>query len=183
MSRIKRITPIGEAYFPAIQKPDTQFDSQGIYQIKVFYDKAEIQEEIKAINAVIAKEVAEQHKITPNKTEAFKRAPLPYKDMDDGRIQITFKSKFKPLVLDKKMNAIPEGTEVWSGSKVRVEYELQGYNNVVGLGCKLYLKGVQVSELVEGSATGTGLTPLEDKPGVAVWVKKKINLENIKSKF
>ena len=39
MSRIKRITPIGEAYFPAIQKPDTQFDSKGIYQIKVLFDK------------------------------------------------------------------------------------------------------------------------------------------------
>ena len=166
MTRLKSITPIGEAYFPAIQKPDTQFDSKGIYQIKVLFDKSVIQDEIKKINDVIAKEIAEQHKVTPNKTEPFKRAPKPYKDMEDGRIQITFKSKFKPLVLDKKTNAIPEHTEVWSGSKVRVEYELQGYNNVVGVGCKLYLKGVQVSELVEGTPTGTGLTPLEDNTGV-----------------
>ena len=141
MTRLKSITPIGEAYF-LLYKTRYTIDSKGIYQIKVLFDKSVIQDEIKKINDVIAKEIAEQHKVTPNKTEPFK-APKPYKDMEDGRIQITFKSKFKPLVLDKKSNAIPEDTEVWSGSKVRVEYELQGYNNVVG-GCKLYLKGVQV---------------------------------------
>ena len=47
MSRLKSKTPIGEAYFPAIQKPDTQFDSKGIYQIKVLFDKSVIQDEIK----------------------------------------------------------------------------------------------------------------------------------------
>ena len=74
-------------YISVIQKPDTQFDSKGIYQIKVLFDKSVIQDEIKKINDVIAKDI-EQHKVTPNKTEPFKRAPKPYKDIEDGRTKL-----------------------------------------------------------------------------------------------
>ena len=152
-------TPFGEANFPFIQEPDKEYNPEGIYQIKVIFKKDEVQQDIKIINDVISKVVADEHLKQPGRTEQFKRAPLPYKELDDGRVQITFKSKFKPQIVDHNLETIPDDKKIWSGSIVRISYEPSGYSmSSLGLGCKLYLKAVQIKKLVEGTAGDTGFS-------------------------
>ena len=69
----------GEAVYPFLSSPDTHFKTEGEYHVKLKVKKSDAQEDIKKIQEVISKEVAEEHKKKPGNTQPLKRAPLPYK--------------------------------------------------------------------------------------------------------
>ena len=143
----------GEALYPHLNSPDTEFDNDGIYQVKLIVDFEQAQNDIKIINDVIVNELKKQSQIHPNKTDKFVRAPLPYKQLDDGKVQFHFKSKFKPKLVDHNSEDLDKN--IWGGSVIRVKYKPQGYYvSGTGLGCKLYLVAVQVKKLVEGTTQG-----------------------------
>lgn len=150
INKIVRITPVGKSKFVYISEPDTQFDSRGIYHCSVAFEKKEGELEKKAINDVISKKIAEAHKARPG-TKEVKRAPLPFKE-EDGKIVIKFKSKFKPTIFDRDQNELSPDIAVWKDSTMRIRYELNGYDQTVGVGCSLYLLSVQVVDLVKGSS-------------------------------
>jgi len=149
-NKIIRMTPIGKAKFVYISEPDTQFDSRGIYHCSVVFEKKEGEVEKKAINDVISKTIADAHKARPEIKEV-KRAPVPFKE-ENGKIVIKFKSKFKPKIFDKDQKELAPDVAVWKDSTVRIKYELNGYDQMVGVGCSLYLLSVQVVDLVKGSS-------------------------------
>ena len=96
----KQITSaFGEAKYPHLNQPDTEFNSDGIFQVKLLVNKEDAQKDIKIIDDVIKEQLIIEGKKQPNKTDKFKRAPLPYKEMEDGRIQFHFKTKFKSYSL------------------------------------------------------------------------------------
>jgi hypothetical protein len=151
-----RLTSFGEAQYPYLTSPDTAFNSDGIYQTKLKVNKNEAQEDIKIINDIISKEIAEEHKRKPGDTSLMKRAPLPY-ETDGEYIIFKFKTKFKPLLVDHNNQKIPEDKTVWGGSILRVKYKPNGYNVAsTGVGCNLRLISCQITKLVEGSSMAKG---------------------------
>jgi hypothetical protein len=150
----------GEANFPHLNTPDTEFNSEGIYQVKLVMDKETAQDDIKIINNVIAEELKKQNHLHPNKTDKFIKAPLPYKELEDGRIQFHFKTKFKPKIVDHNLDDLDKN--IWGGSIIRVNYKPVGYYVAsTGLGCTLRLVAVQVKKLVEGNTAIQGFEKVE----------------------
>ena len=145
-----RTTPIGIGKYVYTNDPDTQFHNEGIFHISLELTKEEAQPEIKAINEVISKKIAEIYKAKPG-TKQIKRAQLPYKE-EDGKIVIKFKSKFKPKAFDKKANPLSPDIIVYKGSTMKVRYKLNPYDQSIGVGCSLYLLSFQVDDLVEGQS-------------------------------
>ena len=157
---LKRIH--GKAKFCYLTSPDEAFGSND-YKVTLEVTKAEASEHMKAIEGIISKEVAEQHKLTPNNTAPLNRANKPYQDYGDI---ITFKlhSKFKPKLWDKNQKEIGSDVAVWRDSTMWVSYKAQGYNKSVGLGVTLYIQSVQIDELVQGT-TGNGSCPFPKREG------------------
>ena len=161
MSNIKT-SAFGVAKYPHHNTPDTQFNSEGIYQVKLIVPAAEAQEDIKIIENIITEQLMLEGKKQPNKTDQFKRAPKPYQILDDGNVQFHFKTKFKPTIVDHKKNPLPADKTIWSESILRVNYKPVGYYVAgTGLGCTLRMMGVQVKKLVEGSMGTQGFTEVE----------------------
>ncbi len=172
--KIKHI--IGETKFPWLTQPDIQFNSDGVYHTKLLVDVDKAQETIKIINDIISKEVAKQHQLTPNDTKPINRAPLPYKVLEDGKVEFNFKMRAKginsitkqpftqsPRIVDDKLNEFPKDKNIFGGSIVKINYEPVGYNVAgTGIGCTLRLKNVQVYKLVENSGVTHGFTVVSE---------------------
>jgi len=151
-------TPFGEAVYPHLNIPDTQFNAEGIYQVKLKVKKADAEKDIKIINDIIASEKAKEHKAKPGNTGLLKRAPLPY-TIEGEEVTFKFKTKYKPVLVDAKTNPIPKDKNVWGGSIMRVNYKPSGYNVAsTGIGCTLRLISCQITKLVEGSSATKGFS-------------------------
>jgi len=163
-------TNFGEAEYPHLSKPDTKFNPDGVYKVKLKVSKQDAEKDIKIINDVIALEKAEEYKRNPkNGKPIMKTAPLPYEYDDEGNVVLTFKMRAKginsktkqpfeqkPKIVDHNMDDLPEDKIIWGGSILRVNYQPVGYNVAsTGIGCTLRLKGVQVKKLIEGTSMAT----------------------------
>jgi len=159
-------TPKGIALWPNLLEPDTKFDAEGVYNVKLKLEgddaeklQAIIDKGIKA-SAVQAKE--------ENPKKKIKVADAPYHDEVDeedeptGAVIFNFKLKAigkngktgktwkqKPALFDAKGK--PCQTEVTNGSAVRVNFVMVPfYTPLVGAGVSLRLQAVQIIELAEG---------------------------------
>jgi hypothetical protein len=49
-----------------------------------------------------------------------------------------------------------------------INYDARGYNKSIGIGCTLYMSGVQIDTLVQGTGSGNGACPFpkREKEGV-----------------
>ena len=148
---------------------DGKIHGHSDYKIKVFDpSKGEPCAEValsnsKDFEAVINSSIKSQKEWS--KTTPLKRAPKPYKDLGDV---VTFKlhSKFKPKVWDKNQKEIGEDVAIWKGSTMWINYKASGYNKSIGLGCTLYIQGVQIDNLVQGSAGANGACPFPKREEV-----------------
>ena len=157
-------TIYGKAKFCYLTSPDEAF-GPGAYKVTLEVSKADASEHTEALQKIISKEVAEQHKLKPNQTSPLTRANLPYQDYGDV---VTFKlhSKFKPKLWDKNQKELGEEVAVWKDTTMWVSYKAQGYNKSVGLGVTLYIQSVQIDELVQGTA-GNGSCPFPKREATA----------------
>jgi len=162
---LKRI--YGKAKFCYLTSPDEAF-GPGSYKVTLEVTKANASEHIKALQQIISREVAEQHRANPNSTAPLKRANLPYQDYGDV-VAFKMHSKFKPKLWDKNQKEIGPDVAVWKDSTMWIDYKAQGYNKSVGLGVTLYIQGVQIDELVQGTGANGSCpfpkreeSPLED---------------------
>ena len=153
-------TLYGKAKFSYLSEPDTEF-GVAKYHVTLEVPKDKSQEHIKAIEGIISKEIAEEHKVRPG-TQPLKRAPLPYKLNGD---MATFKihSKFKPKLWDKNQKELGPDVYVWKDSTMWINYDARGYNKSIGIGCTLYMSGVQIDTLVQGSETANGSCPFPNR--------------------
>ncbi len=152
---LKRI--YGKAKFCYLSTPDEAFGS-GAYKVTLEVTKADALEHIKTLQEIISKEVAEQHKLTPNQTAPLKRANLPYSEEGEDVI-FKFHSKYKPKIWTKDQKELDPDIAVWKGSSLWVNYKASGYNKSVGLGITLYLQSVQIDNLIEGTEGANGACP------------------------
>ena len=163
MNKKIHITPYGKAEFPYLTHPDTVYDPDGKYKVKLRVPHEEAQSTIKLINDCVAQQIKKEHDKKPG-TSIVKRAPLPF-DYENNNTEVVFSFKMKarginsetgkpfeqkPQIIDEQGNKFPENRSIWSGSILSVSYEPVGYSSSLGVGCTLRLKGVLVKELVEG---------------------------------
>lgn len=149
-------TPAGTAFYPYLFTPDTKFDANGVYNVKLKLTEKEAKPIIDMINKEITSELA--------KNKSTKKSEfLPYKKVD-GSIEFHFKQKAKGKtkagveyekkvkVFDAKGKMITTPLIVYSGSTVKVAYQIRPYfTNILGCGATLVLQAVQLLNLVEGN--------------------------------
>jgi len=159
MNDYKTITIYGTGRYVYLSTADTKFDKDGEYHVTLEVDKEKAQEAKKAIDGVIAKEIAKEHKAKPS-TKPVERGNLQYKD--EGNI-MTFKAKtqYKPLIVDRRNKELDPKISIWKGTTMWAEVELRGYNKNNKIGCAVYLKQVQIDNLVKG--TGNGVSHFQDR--------------------
>jgi len=159
MNNFKKITIYGTGRYMYLSSPDTKFDKDGKYHTTLEVPKDKAQEAIKEIDDVIGLGIAAAHKARPNE-KTVKRASTPY--TNEGAI-VTFKvkSKFKPLIVDRRNKELDPKIAIWKGTTMWAEVELRGYNLTVGVGCSLCITQIQIDNLVQG--TGNGVSHFPDR--------------------
>jgi len=140
------ISPIGVSSYPYLNKPDTCFDDDGIYHVKMLFTK----KEVKLIQDIVE----------PLMDGGFYNPIKPELDEDDkptGRYIVRFKMRAimkingervsqKPILTDTTGN--PVISNIGSGSKLRIAYQAVPFDAGNG-GVTLRMKAVRVVELVK----------------------------------
>lgn len=180
MAKKLRVSPRGVAVYPHLTVPDTKFDEDGAFHVKLrCASKDEKALALKADIDATAQSALKEAKAKEKDPKKLKKIKLcenmPYEvDDDTGDITFTFKTKAsgkrkkdgkpwtrKVPMFDAKLHPI-EDAEVWSGSILKVSFEMnpfgvESYSPLVGVGVSLRLEGVQILKLVQGGRDAAGL--------------------------
>lgn len=150
------ITPVGEANFPYLNKPDTKFDANGVYRVQLILDDTpDFQAMITKLEAIL-----DDYEVQA-KEEGKKiigKMPL-FETEEDGRVSMKFKQKAiitpkkgdpfeaKIGLFDKYNRPITE--EIGRGSLLKVCFEAVPYYTPASrmIGLSLRIVAVQVREL------------------------------------
>jgi|TARA_R100000808_G_C2154637_1_gene165778 hypothetical protein len=185
------VTPKGEMRWAYLHKPDTQFDSNGVFHVKLRLANGSSDDLRKAIER--------EHKA--NKKDAVARNPnrksfrefLPFKEVlnEDGLAdgyEFQFKLKAvatnsktgqeftqRPVVVGPDKKPIPSEVTIGNGSIGKIAFETIPYFTGNNLGVSLRLRGVQVLELVEYNAGGNDMFSVEE--GYSIVTSSKANEE------
>lgn len=144
MSNELHVSPVGTAVYPWLNKPDTKFDADGVYSVKMVYSKADV----KSINAVV-KPLMNGGKNNPIKPEVDDQGET------TGNYVVQFKLKAKvspkrgepfsqkPVLFDENGNRLTK--LIGGGSQLKIAYEAFAYDGMGG-GVSLRCKKVRVAE-------------------------------------
>lgn len=168
------VTEVGTAVFPYLIKPDTEFDSDGIYHTILEIDpdseiKTNKGESVGTLEEFLTE--ARDEAIADFKKESGKKrvktpdAPFGIYE-ETGKFQVKFKQKARIKVDDEMVDvklAIYDakgkpfkGKNLGGGSKIKIAFEVAPYgNNAIGAGITLRPKAIQIIELVKGGATAS----------------------------
>lgn len=160
-------TPAGTAIWPKLTKPDTKFNADGEYSVKLAIPSEEAQDLIAQLDKLYeqSQEIAKEK----NPGKKIKQAAKPYTVEEDdqgnetGNVILSFKCKAKltskdgstfanaPKLFDSKNKEFPKDEDIWGGSTLRIAFNaIPYYTGMVGAGVSLRLKAVQVLNLVSG---------------------------------
>jgi len=184
-------SPIGTAIWPRLNSPDYRWKPEnGEYKVTLRLPRDEAAPFIAAIDEALERKY--QQCLLEEKKKTLKRGALPYKPVvndvtgeETGEIDIKFSllAKVKPKKGDpfeqrpalfdaalKPMSAIVGG-----GSRIRVSCLVHPWYTALGVGVSLWLKAVQVLELVApgndatayGFGVEDGFTAAEETAAVA----------------
>lgn len=191
------VSPIGTALWPKLTEPETKFDPDGVYSVRLSLPEGspEAEQLITVINE--AREEALNMAKEQGKRGKIKEADPPYmqeyeKDSDTptGNLLFNFKMKAsgtsrdgrawsrRPNLFDAHRNPIkPEDIDIWSGTRLRVAYTADPFFvPALGAGVSLRLQAAQIIELVQGGERTAesygfgeeeGYTAAEDDPFAA----------------
>lgn len=153
------VTPIGEAIYPRLMKPDTRFNELGEYRITLKMKKQDASKLISDIDLFIGDSLANFEKEAKGKK--LKLANKPYALEGDflilkmklkaSGVNKKTKQQFqqRPVVVDAKKNPMSVDTYIGGGSMCKCVFDLIPYHSpLVGAGVSARLKMVQVIELV-----------------------------------
>lgn len=166
------VSPAGIAIYPWITKADTKFNPGGDYRCKLRMPSKVAQGLIDKLEPLRQAALAEHKKA---KKKNPKEGNVPWSTVldDDGNetdeIEFNFKSKATITTKDgktltKKINCfdskgkpMPEGIDIWGGSKLKVAFQAVPYDVAAsGVGLSLRMTAVQVIDLVQGSGGNSG---------------------------
>ena len=160
--RRPRVTPRGVFQYPKLFTPDTKFNADGVYSVKLQLTDADSQGLRDFLDEMHEEAVAEAQRENPRKKK-IKVADPPYVDNEDGTYSFNFKMKAKgknrqtgeeftrqPAVFDARGQVVPNTTKVGGGTEGKVSFHANPfYTATVGAGVTLYLVAVQILKLVE----------------------------------
>jgi hypothetical protein len=165
-------TPVGSAYYPRIDTPDTKFNPDGVYSCKLHVSEADFNAFELTIKEIVNRAYKEE--CSKRGVEKLTLAPTqPLRQTAEGDFEIYAKQvakkdtrkgllEFRVAVFDAKGNKIEDVPAIGSGSKLKMGVEVfPYYTDLNGFGYSLRLKAVQVLELVEynnGSAASFGFS-------------------------
>ena len=141
------VTPVGTAAWPWLNTPDTRYDADGVYQVKMIFNK----KDIKGIQAIVDP-LMNGGKHNPVKPE------LDDQDKPTGNFVVNFKLKAKvktksgdtftqkPILLDTAGNRVLN--QVGAGSKLKIAYQAVPFNQGAG-GVTMRMQKVRIIDLVE----------------------------------
>lgn len=165
------VTEIGTAIYPYLIEPDTEYNADGEYKVKLrLSPDAKVYDEKRKALADIQVFIDEKMEASLEKAQQenkgkIKEADAPYTiDEDTGDILVNFKLKAKgqtrdgkefeqrPALFDAKGKPF-DGESVWGGSRIKVSFEVVPfYTKLIGAGVTLRLKAVQIIELKAGGS-------------------------------
>lgn len=158
----RMVSPLGEAVYPHLNRPDVKFNPLGEYKITLKLKKSDASKFIQEIDKYIDDCLASYEKDAKGKK--IKQAPKPYTvEGDNFLLKLKLKASGtnkktqetytqKPALFDAKKNPFPIERSIWSGSKVKVAFELIPYSVAsIGTGVTARIKAVQIIELVQGN--------------------------------
>jgi len=176
----KGVTPAGEAVWPKLVVPETKFNPDGDYMLKLrLPDGPEADALIERIDSVrkTAFDNAVEEAVGPVAKKKVKMAEPSYtRELDNdtgeetGNWLFTFKMKASgvsrktgkpwkryPVIFDSQGTPInkqfKDNNDIYSGSVVKVAFELRPfYVASFGAGCSQVLEAVQVLKLISGNA-------------------------------
>lgn len=162
-------SPFGVAVFPRLNRPDTKFDSNGVFGVKLRVDPNEpdVQKYIEKLEAI---RDAHFDELDPKKRKRFSKVDVYEEELDDdgeetGMILLKFKLRHRGETRDgKKFTRTPKlydsnneetDAEVWGGSVLRVFGPVRPYDmdSTKTVGVSLQCAHVQIKELVEGGGS------------------------------
>jgi len=179
-------TPKGISVFPKLTAPDTKFNKDGVYSVRMKFTK-EDEDKLVALLTGLSDEAYAAHCIE-KKSKKLKRADLPWKpevekvfddegnvieENETGFLLFNFKLKakitsragkvinLKPTIYDAAGKSVnTEGLDIGGGSELRVAFTVRPFLvDTLGSGLSLQLQGVQIINLVqfgEKSASSMG---------------------------
>ena len=171
------VTPKGEMKWAYLHKPDTQFDSNGVFHVKLRLANGSSDDLRKAIQR--EHDANKKDAIARSKQKSF-REFLPFKEvlneegLADG-YEFQFKLKAvatnsktgqeftqRPMVVGPDKKPIPMDVTIGNGSIGKIAFETIPYFTGNNLGVSLRLRGVQVLELIEYNGGGTDMFAVEE---------------------
>ena len=188
---VKGTTPAGEALFPKLTEPDTKFNPDGDYTVKIRLSEKDGQALLETMRELIADEVEIAKSKCKSKLELSKikivsddSLPIKHELNEDAEPtgSFLFSAKQRASGISQKtgkkwMREVPlfdekgklitskEGLSIWGGSIIRVAYEISSFNTAIGIGISSRLTAVQIIELRSGSsgtAESYGFDVVED---------------------
>lgn len=167
-----RTTPFGVASYPHLSHQDPKY---GGYDVKMLFNPEDIEGLLADLEEMREEKFKETIAYLKKKKQAAKAAQLARfditKDVYDsegeltGQMEIRFTSQFKPRIEDTQRNAITDPNFVlYGGSIIRVAFEPRAYYNPSQgtVGVKLYLKAVQIKDLVNSPTASKSFFDKED---------------------
>jgi len=169
----RMVSPLGEAVYPHLNRPDVKFNPLGEYKITLKLNKSDASKFIQEIDKYIDDCLATYEKDAKGKK--IKQAPKPY-TLEGNNFFLKLKLKAsglnkktqetytqKPALFDAKKNPFPVDKSIWGGSKVKIAFDLVPYSVAsIGSGVTARIKAVQIIELVEGGSKEENLFKVED---------------------
>lgn len=162
--KLRLNTPEGVAKFPWLTEPDTRFNPEGEYSVNLILaeDDPKTQELVSKIEGIWEnfKKTLKGAKLKQQPTLGFDKE---YTDDGDETGNLIFKFKAKtgytddkgnrkelpaPRLFDAKLKTIPDGTPVWGGTTMIVNFTPQAYDHGKNLGVTLRLNACQIIQLV-----------------------------------
>lgn len=177
--KITGVTPAGTAVWPKLVTPETKFNPDGDYSVKLRLPEGDPADRLIArIDEVrrLAYDTAVEEAPNPAAAKKIKMADPSYsKELDKetgeetGNWLFNFKMKAsgiskksgkkwerKPAIFDTKgtpITSFTDNADIWNGTELKVAYELRPfYVPAVGAGCSMALNAVQILNLVSGNA-------------------------------
>jgi len=152
-------TPIGSAYYPRIDTPDTKFNPDGVYSCKLHVEEGEFNSFKLEVDAIVKRAYEEMCK-EKGKSSLPISNNMPVRIKDDNfeiyAKQVARKDtrkgllEFRVNVFDAKGTRLEDVPPIGSGSRLKMAVEVYPYyTDLNGFGYSLRLKAVQVIDLVE----------------------------------
>lgn len=166
------VSPKGRFVYPWLSTPDTKFDADGVYRLKLAVPAAE------AGDLVNMLESRQSEHLQNNKAKVNKPGSLPWELNEEANEYLfTFKMKAKvtpkvgdsftqrPAIFDASGQACSD-LRIGGGTIGKVSFEIIPFaNKMIGAGLSLRLKGVQILNLVEYGSAGADAYGFEEEEG------------------